>query len=212
MKKISKLFLMCVLMLSFAIPAYANERETSDQRLASLQKVMDKVNAKLGSTYYIPKENQEKVLNSLKDKSLEEIEQLLTAQYTAAFPNGEVEPDITTPLPTPSSEDSTNIITPFSVTESIRQTSPIQYNTSMYLDSTVFSASGSAGTFIYQSLGQYGTIKSSSTGFHFVVDQSTRQISSDKKNVGIEFIGHPEDENGVALALQLIAQRVFNAG
>ncbi|MBT2289314.1 hypothetical protein J7E73_09225 [Paenibacillus albidus] len=212
MKNLPKLLLVCVLMFSFALPVYADESEKSDQQLLLLQEVMDKVNAELGSTYYIPKGNQEKVLNSIKDKSMEEVEQLLTTQYKAAFPDGQVQQDITDTTPISPDDESTSIITPFSVTEQIRQTTPIQYNTLMYQDATVFSGTGAAGSFIYQSLGQYGVIKSSATGFHFKVDQASRQIHPDQKHVGIELIGHPEDENGFALALQLIAQHVFTAG
>lgn len=212
LKNLSKLLVACVFMLSFAVPAYANEGETADQRLATLQEVMDKVNAELGSTYYIPKENQEKVINNLGGMSLKQVENYLTEQYKEAFPNGEVQQDIVNQTPVDPSDESASTITPFSITEQIRQTTPIQYNSQMYQDATVFSATGSPGTFIYQSLGQYGIIKGSSTGFYFKVDQASRQLHPDKKNVGIELIGHPEDENGFALAVQLIAQRVFNAG
>lgn len=173
---------------------------------------MDKVNAELGSTYYIPEENQEKVLNSIEGKSMEEVELLLTTQYKAAFPDGQAQQDIIDSSSIYLDDENTSVITPLSVTEHIRQTTPIQYNTSMYQDATVFSGSGAAGSFVYQSLGQYGTIKSSSPGFFFKVDQSSRQLHPDQRHVGIELIGHPEDENGFALALQLIAQHVFNAG
>ncbi|MNW24993.1 hypothetical protein D3C74_17250 [compost metagenome] len=80
LKNLSKLLVACVLMLSFAVPAYANEGETADQRLASLQEVMDEVNAELGSTYYIPEENQEKVINNLEGMSLKEVENYLIEQ------------------------------------------------------------------------------------------------------------------------------------
>lgn len=82
-KRILVTALSFILILGLSIPAYAGKTENIDELLAPYQEIIDKINAELGSTIYIPDENKEKVYESLKGMSPAEVEKLLRNEYKA---------------------------------------------------------------------------------------------------------------------------------
>lgn len=79
--KVASMVLLVALILGLSISATTEHAETIDELLAPYQAVIDKVNADLGTTIYIPEENKEKVYNSIKGMSLNEVEALLKSHY-----------------------------------------------------------------------------------------------------------------------------------
>ncbi|MCE3202452.1 hypothetical protein [Paenibacillus sonchi] len=223
MKKMARFLLLCVLMFSFTFPAYAEKVESSDEQLTSIQDVVDKVNAEIGSNFYIPAGNEEKVLNSFKDVSLEDVAILLKNEYKAASLDQQKETTIEQPDMIRSSingeprssvyNKSSSVVVPFYVREDITQTYPIAYTSQMYLDSTVFSVTGGSGTYTYENILDYGsTWSSSNTGFHFQATSGSYSLSNSNKNCTLTLKGHPEDPNGIALGVILTATHTFSAG
>lgn len=61
----------------------ASAPKNIDELLVPYQIAIDRVNADLGSTAFIPEDTKEKVYNNIKDKSPDEIEALLRQEYKA---------------------------------------------------------------------------------------------------------------------------------
>lgn len=81
MRKILRIVLSFVLILGLYVAAAAPKKQTIDELLAPYQVAIDKVNADLGSTAFIPDGTKEEVYNNIKDKSPYEFEALLRHQY-----------------------------------------------------------------------------------------------------------------------------------
>jgi len=80
-KKTVSLILIITLMLGLCVSASAQTEKTIDELLAPYQTVIDKLNTELGTTFYIPYENREKVYNNIKNKTPDEFEALLREEY-----------------------------------------------------------------------------------------------------------------------------------
>jgi len=161
MKRIINIAFSLVLMLGLFIPTYAQEANNIDNLLAPYQAIIDKVNAELGSTIYIPEKNKEKVYNNIKDMSPEEVEALLRNEYKAYVAGESLDTKPESGNYTRDSamtkDQSESVVSPTSVREDITQTVYIGYSSEMFLNSTVFSGTGTAGTFIYESINDYGS-------------------------------------------------------
>ncbi|QDH20364.1 hypothetical protein [Saccharibacillus brassicae] len=174
---------------------------------------MNKVNVELGATYYIPEGNEEKVLSSLEGMSLVEIEDYLVNQYLEIPSDDRLQEETIQDFNSFFENESENVITPTAHTETIRQIHPLPYNATLYLNSTVFSPTGAAGTFTYQNVRSYGvTYPPTFTGFYYKVEKIDHRIHPNRKAVGIDIKGHPENAKGIALAIVLRTQHIFNAG
>lgn len=216
MKRILSIALTLVLMLGLAIAAYAEKAKNIDELLAPYQEVVDKLNAELGSTIYIPVANKEKVYNNVKDMSPSEVEILLREEYKA-YVAGNLSTvqsgsgNYTRDYAMESSEKE-SVIIPLYIREEITQTAPISYNSEMFLDSTVFSGTGELGTYTYESIRSYGSQwPSDYTGFHFEVDSGSHSLSSDRKKCTVTLKGHPENAYGFALLEVLTETVTFSA-
>jgi len=217
MKRIITIAMSFVLVLGLGLPTYAQSAKNIDELLGPYQAVIDKVNSDLGSSIYIPDKNKEMVYNNIKSKTTAEFEAMLRNEYKALTVS---EPSITQSGSGNYARDTltvnsqnNEVITPNYVRESIIQTAPISYNSEMFLNSTVFSGTVVAGTYVYESISSYGSQwPSGFTGFHFAVDSGSYSLSSDKKQCTVTLKGHPQDANGVALLIVLTATNTFSAG
>lgn len=101
-------------------------------------------------------------------------------------------------------------IEPLSVREQIKQTVAF-YGSKVYLNSRVFSATGTAGTFIYESIISCGVESSSSSSTYFKTDGAPSTIlSSSKKVCSVIVSGYPI-VNGVFS--NFVSQQIpFSAG
>lgn len=216
MKRILSIALTFILMFGLTIPVYAEKAKNIDELLAPYQEVVNKINTELGSTIYIPDVNKEKVYNNVKDMSPAEVETFLRNEYKA-YVTGEsstTKPGTGNYTRDNVMDSSVNeqVITPLYVREEITQTAPISYNSEMFLDSTVFSATGAIGTYTYESITGYGSQwPSDYTGYHFDVDSGSYSLSSDRKKCTVTLKGHPEDANGFALLVVLTETVTFSA-
>lgn len=217
MKKLFVMFLSMALILGFSMPAHAEETLTINELLAPYQAAVDKVNEELGISIYIPEKNKEKVYNNIKDKTPEEITSMLIKEYKESstgsssitqFKDDNYIKDSAYSENNTEIGESESIITPRYIREDITQTVPIGYSSEMYLDSTVFSATGDS--YVYESINDYGSQwPSSFTGYHFAVDSGSASLSSNKKSCTVSLVGHPEDPNGFALTLRLTTSHTF---
>lgn len=219
MKRIVTIALSFMLMLGLCIPTYASaeKAKTIDELLAPYRAVIDKLNAELGSTMYIPDKNKERVYNNIKDMSLDEFETMLRNDYKTQSADKSSTTKSESSESGDYSRDSIKVkndsdITIKSVREEITQTASISYNSEMYLTSTVFSATGASGTYTYSSISEYGSQwPSSYTGYHFAVDEGSYSLSSDRKKCTVTLKGHPENSSGIALTVALTAKNTFSA-
>lgn len=217
MKKILSVFLSFSLILLLSGPVYAAKAETADELLIPYQKVINQVNIEIGSNYLIPDNTKEEVYDNIKRMSPDEFGKLLKNEYktyaTSLSLNDQSENDNHAEENVLSKNQSNLSIIPNYVSQNITQTHSIQYNSKMYLKSTVFSAKGTAGTYIYSSINSYGSQWSSSNkGYHFSVISGSYSLSSDKKKCTVHLNGMPKDPNGIALAVELKAAYTFSAG
>jgi cell shape-determining protein MreC len=84
MKKIVSIVLSLMLMLVVCVSASAAQTKPSiDDLLAPYQSVINKVNADLGSSYFILDKSKEQVYNNIKNKTPEEFEAMLRQEYKA---------------------------------------------------------------------------------------------------------------------------------
>ncbi len=215
MKRIVNIILSFVLILGLCIPAYAEETKTIDELLAPYQNAIDKVNGELGSNIYIPDKNKEKFYNNVKHMSPSEVENLLRNEYkdiTSGKPFiTQSEPNSYTKSYAMKNGQKKHDTSPMHVRQDIMQTAPISYNSQMFLNSTVFSATGASGTYIYETINSYGSSwPSDYTGYHFEVDSGSYSLSSNKKNCTVTLRGHPEDAYGSALTLSLTEKVTFS--
>lgn len=216
MKWIFFLVLMFMLILVLITPIYAGKTANIDELLLPYQEVIDKINAELGSTIYIPDVNKEKVYNNIKDMSPEEVEILLRNEYNACASgesitniskNGDYIRDYAM-----KNDANETVITSNYFKEEITQEAPISYNSEMFLDSIVISVTGKPGTFSYQSIRGYGSQwPSDYTGYHYEVDSGLHSLSDDRKKCTVSLKGHPEDANGFALLVTLTETVTFSA-
>jgi len=185
--------------LSLITKVSATEPEKIDESINQYQEIMDKLTDEFGVEFYINPEKQEQFYSSVKDMTPNELEQMLRNQYQE-FVNNYY------------NNTQESLITPFYMREDITQKTSLSYNSSMYLKSTVFSTSGTQGTFIYENIKSYGTTwPSGFTGYHWEVDSKSHKLSSNSKSCKVTLRGHPENANGVALALSLTASHTFYA-
>ena len=202
MKKTFTLFFELVFLniLFGSVTSYASD----DNSIYPYQEIMDKLNKELGSTFHVKEEKREFFYNNVKDITPSAFEELLRKQYKEFTESLNVDMG-------PGNEISQEtIIKPYYVSEDITQYASLSYNSSMYLSSNVFSFTGGSGTFKYNSIYSYGTTwPSGFTGFHWEVDSKSARLSSDEKSCTVTLRGHPEDANGVALALSLTASNTF---
>ncbi|MCM3318004.1 hypothetical protein M3603_15405 [Rummeliibacillus stabekisii] len=190
--------------LSASNNASATGVETFEDSIRPYEKVMEKLTNEYGIVFYVSEEKKEHFYNSIKDMSPSEFEEMLTNQYKEFSVNN----DYTNGL----ENTEKSLITPYSITESITQKAALNYSSSIYLKSTVFSSGGGKGTFTYQSISSYGTTwPAGFTGYHWEVDRKSHQLSSDKKSCTVTLRGHPENANGVALGLSLSVNHTFYA-
>ena len=92
MRKIIGIVLAFVLMLGLCISVFTLKTKTIDELLVPYQVVIDKVNADISSTFFIPDNSKEQVYNNIKDKSPDELEALLRQEYKT-FVLGQTKPD-----------------------------------------------------------------------------------------------------------------------
>lgn len=81
MWKIASIIISVLLISGLYVSASEAKLENIDELLESYQSAIDKVNAELGSTIYIPEENKEKVYHNIKNMSPSEVEALLRQEY-----------------------------------------------------------------------------------------------------------------------------------
>lgn len=205
-----KVFFVTVLVLVFSFgpitSSYASEIKTLDKSVDPYQEVMDKLTDEFGVSFYVSPEKKEYFYDSVKDMNAKEFEEMLRSQYQEFMDNSNTNIDTTTNIQQASS------IVPFSMREQITQTTSLSYSSSMFLKSTVFSATGSQGTFKYESINSYGTDwPPDYTGYHWQVDSKSYSLSSDAKSCKVTLRGHPENAKGVSLAFSLTATNTFYA-
>lgn len=215
MKKILTIALSFMLILGGSIPTYAKETKNIDELLAPYKEVVDKVNAELGSTIYIPEGNKEKVYNKVKDMSIDEVETMLKNDYKAYIDGKSSDTESRSGNYTRDyamqNGQGESTITPRYIREDITQTAPISQNSEMFLDSTVFSATGAIGTYTYESINSYGSQwPSDYTGYHFEVDSGYHSLSSDSKKCTVTLKGHPENAAGFAQLVVLTETVTFS--
>lgn len=93
MKRIASAILSVVLIFGLCTTASATKAKTIDELLAPYQAVIDKLNAELGLTMYIPDKNKEKVYNNIKDMSTDEFEAMLRDEYKTTDPSYRIQSD-----------------------------------------------------------------------------------------------------------------------
>lgn len=206
MKKFVKLLFTSFLCLSISLSLItcvsASENVNLEKSISPYQEVLNKLTNEFGVEFYINPEKKEHFYNNVGDMSTDELEKLLREQYKEFLDN----------FYNDKLSNSDSAVSPLSISENITQLVALSYNSSMYLNSNVFSASDNQGTFTYQSIKSYGTTwPSSFTGYHWEVDSASHKLSSDLKSCTVSLRGHPEDANGVALALSLTASNTFYA-
>lgn len=109
-------------------------------------------------------------------------------------------------------ENDNSIFKPDADSVDIEQTYPISYNSFVYLDSTIFSVTGSTGTYRYDFINAYGSEWDASfTGYHFEVTHKSYSLSNYSKNCTITLTGTPVDSQGIGLAIVLHASHTFSA-
>ncbi len=214
MKKFIAVTVSILLIFGLYTNVYAQTGKSIDEFLIPYQNVVDKLNSELGSTIYIT--DKEMVYNNIKDLTPEELEEKLRADWRKAINNertltNDSYIDSNEKLNLMNQELSQLTIEPFSVREDITQSVPIQYDSWMYLDSTVFSGSGVQGTFTYQSINGYGSKWPGNTGYHFHPTGGSATRSIDKKFCTVELTGHPQNPEGFALTVKLTASYTFSA-
>lgn len=103
-------------------------------------------------------------------------------------------------------------ITPYSMTESIEQKCPIEYNSWIFLRSTVFSPSGALNSFTYRSVKLCGIGYYNSSSIKVVPKGASYSISSDKKRCTVTAKGVPTTKEGIALTVIKTYKTTFYAG
>ncbi|WP_409368745.1 hypothetical protein [Lysinibacillus sp. 38-6] len=206
MKNIAKLLFASFLCLSISLSLItyvsASENVNPEKFISPYQEVMDKLTNEYGVEFYINPEKMDHFYNNVRDMSPEELEKILREQYKDFLGNFYNDMD----------SNSNYLISPLSINEDITQQVALRYNSSMYLNSKIFSATGNPGTYIYQSIKSYGTTwPSTYTGYHWQVDDASHKLSSDSKSCTVYLRGHPENAYGVSLALSLTASYTFYA-
>lgn len=148
----------------------------------------------------------------------EELEKLLREQHIEFLNNGSPKTKVE---PIKSIEDMPNnnnakvnepefVIKPDYVRKDITPTSPIGYNSEMFLDSTIFSGTGATNAYVYESINDYGSRwPPGYTGYHFEVDSKWYSLSSDSKSCTFKLIGHPQNSGGYSKLVQLTATDTF---
>ena len=81
MKRIVWIALFILLILGVSIPNTIGKVATIDKQLAPYQAVINKVNAELGSTIYIPDKNKVTVYNNIKNMTPDEFETKIRNEY-----------------------------------------------------------------------------------------------------------------------------------
>lgn len=90
MKKIVGTILSIIFVLGLSVSAATTE-ENIDELLAPYKVVIDKVNTELGSAFYIPDKNKEKVYNNIKNMTPDEVEAMLREDYKTLDPSHKIE-------------------------------------------------------------------------------------------------------------------------
>lgn len=206
MIKIVKLLFTSFLCISISLSLITNVSASEDGKLEKFitpyQDVLDKLTEEFGVEFYINREKMDQFYNNVRDMSPEELENILREQYNKFL--GDSYKDM--------NSNSNYLILTLSISEDITQQVALRYNSSMYLNSKIFSATGNPGTYTYQSIKSYGTTwPSDYTDYHWKVDYASHKLSSDSKSCTVYLRGHPENAYGIALALSLTASHTFYA-
>lgn len=169
MKRFITVLILVVLCAFFVNPGFVlgAEINTMDVLLEPYIKVIEKVNQETGETIYIPKGEEANVYNFYKDYSLKEFELTLLDEIDE-FKNA-TSTDRNTQNVGITTMTMPKVTSNRSIEMDIEQSSPIQYNSTVILCSTIF-GTGTPITYRYQSINDlYVTWPSNYTGYHFGV-------------------------------------------
>lgn len=236
-KQLTK-FISLVLVFSLGLSTVAFATYTSqtiDDLLAPYQKVIDKINEEFQCAVYIPEGQKSTVYDNLKDTSLADFEADLRSQlentlnYTSPLPQVKVtennsvnservlsEDDLSYGLP-PANTSESLIVTPLAVTRSVREdiTQKRYLDAAAYITlySTVFSASGTAGTFSYSNIDKltYNWDRGSGIFFYYPLSMDY-SLDSSKKNCTVELECQKRNDDGLFLTGFWTVTVTFNAG
>lgn len=179
--------------------------------VAQYQRIICEVNEKYGACFTVPAESERTVLQNLIEKEYTEEtfkEQLIKDWHTfLAIENG-----------SNSDTETENIvnfnesgISPLSVRESITQRQAIEYNSTVFLKSTVFSGSGVAGTYTYESIQGKG-VETNPKVMHLSVASISHSLSSNRKNCTVTVVAYPVSADGIMLTVKKTYKVPFYAG
>ncbi|MFJ5764333.1 hypothetical protein ACIP9C_03170 [Lysinibacillus sp. NPDC093210] len=163
MIKIVKLLFTSFLCISISLSLITNVSASEDGKLEKFitpyQEVLDKLTDEFAVEFYINPEKMDQFYNNVRDMSPEELENILREQYKKFL--GDSYKDV--------NSNSNYLISTLSISEDITQQVALRYNSSMYLNSKIFSATGNPGTYTYQSIKSYGiTWPSDYTDYHWI--------------------------------------------
>lgn len=234
-------FLTLSLILSFGLTSVSSATYTPtsiDDLLAPYQAVIDKLNDEYDCSVYIPADQKDTVYNNIKDRSPYEFEADLRNQLintinseSTSIPNVTITQDDFTQNDTervlpegpstydlpPAAVSDPLIVTPVIDTRSVRENIVQKY----YLDqaayiklySTVFSGSGSAGTFTYSNIEKLTSGWDAGSGTFFYVPRSyTYSLDSSKKNCTVVLPCDKRNDDGLFLTGYWTVTVIFNAG
>lgn len=203
---VSIAFLFLFILSSMSVNAAGDTCVTS---IAQYQRIISEVNEEYGACFTVPSESESTVLQNLMEKGYTEEtfkNQLIRDWHTfLAIESGS---NISTATDNIIKE---NGITPFSVRETVTQRQAIEYNSTVFLNAVVFSGSGVAGTYTYESIKSKG-VETNPKVMHLSVSSISQSLSSNRKICTVTVVAYPVSADGVMLTVKKTYKVPFYAG
>ena len=228
-----------LLVLIISVKAYAKDAD-GDINLQECKQVVDEVNNRYGSCFEITAENEKKVVDyvrnhhltrkEFKDNLLRDYKEIVnTRNLKKEYYDGDdsflVDPDnglARKPINEYQQDgriyriyrpgDNEDKVRTFDTRELIRQEKNIGFNTTVFLDSVVFSKSGKPGSYKYDAIKYYGLSYPNDADIHFREREISYSLFEQNKKCRITLVGSEETKEGVSYMINRTINVTFSAG